>query len=224
MKRFLWISALLLLMPAWWLKLAAMPKPASSEFTMPLPSQNTPPLVEAIFAGGCFWCMEPPFDQLDGVVATVSGYTGGHTPAPTYKQVSAGDSGHYEAIQVTYDPSKITYAELLSTFWLNIDPFDEGGQFCDRGQQYQSAIFVANDNERRLAKASVARMRDQLQQHRLNPPSQADLATKILPRETFYPAEEYHQDYYKKNPLRYKYYRSRCGRDDRLQTVWGKAK
>jgi peptide-methionine (S)-S-oxide reductase len=167
----------------------------------------------AVFAGGCFWCMEPPFDKLDGVISTTSGYTGGELPNPTYEQVSAGGTGHYEAVKVVYDDSKVSYGALLNVFWRNIDPFDGGGQFCDRGSQYESAIFVENDRQRRLAEASKRK----LQKRNDDSPVQ----TKIRQASAFYPAEEYHQDYYSKNPLRYRFYRFTCGRDSRLSEVWG---
>ncbi|HYG90955.1 MAG TPA: peptide-methionine (S)-S-oxide reductase MsrA [Azospirillum sp.] len=169
-------------------------------------------LATAVFAGGCFWCMEPPFDKLDGVVATMSGYAGGTVVNPTYQQVSAGRTGHKEVVQVRYDPKKVSYANLLDVFWHNVDPLDAGGQFCDRGSQYGTAIFAATDEEKRLAEQS----KDEVAQ-RLKKP----LVTPILPAATFYPAEDYHQDYYKKNPLRYHYYRYACGRDKRLEQVWG---
>ena len=169
---------------------------------------------EAVFAGGCFWCMEPPFDELEGVTATVSGYSGGHVKNPDYKSVSRGHTGHYEVIKVSYDPTLISYSELLDVFWRNIDPLDDKGQFCDKGSQYLSAIFVANEEERRLARESKQR----LEQSEGLP---GKIATKILALSRFYPAEEYHQDYYQKNPLRYKYYRYSCGRDKRLKELWG---
>jgi len=167
---------------------------------------------EAIFAGGCFWCMEPPYDELEGVLDTTSGYTGGHTANPTYRSVTGGNTGHYEAVKVTYDPDKIDYAQLLEVFWRNVDPLDAGGQFCDRGSSYRTAIFVGNETHERLARDSKTRIAEQLDQ---------PVATKILTAGDFYPAEDYHQDYYQKNPLRYKYYRHRCGRDQRLEELWG---
>jgi peptide-methionine (S)-S-oxide reductase len=165
----------------------------------------------AIFAGGCFWCMEPPFDALDGVVSTTSGYTGGETKNPTYEQVSEGRTGHTEAIRVVYDPKKITYDKLLEVFWRNIDPLDGGGQFCDRGPQYRSGIFVQSDEERKLATASKERVASRLS---------ARVVTEIAAAGPFYEAEGYHQDYYKKNPVRYKMYKWNCGRDQRLEKVW----
>jgi len=170
---------------------------------------------KATFAGGCFWCMEPPFDKLDGVISTVSGYTGGTEENPTYEQVSAGKTGHLEAIEVTYDPAKVSYAQLLDVFWKNIDPTQNNGQFVDIGPQYRTAIFYRNEEQRRLALES----RNRLQESRKfgNP-----IATEIRPAMTFYSAEDYHQDYYIKNPIRYKYYRWGSGRDQFLQETWGK--
>lgn len=167
---------------------------------------------EAVFAGGCFWCLEGPFDDLPGVMETQSGYTGGHVPNPTYEQVSSGTSGHLEAMRVVYDPERIDFEKLLDVFWRNIDPTDPGGQFCDRGPQYRSAIFVADEAEEAAARASKARIAES---------RGFTVATEILPRTEFYAAEEYHQDYYRKNPLRYRFYRQGCGRDMRLKQLWG---
>jgi peptide-methionine (S)-S-oxide reductase len=166
----------------------------------------------AIFAGGCFWCMEGPFDKLDGVVSTTSGYTGGQTENPTYKQTSTGTTGHYEAVQVEYDADKVSYEKLLDVFWKNVDPFDARGQFCDKGPQYRAAIFTRNEDEKKLAINSKEAL-----QNKLN--GKANIVTEILPAKQFYAAEDYHQDYYKKNPVRYKYYRYGCGRDKRLNQV-----
>lgn len=172
---------------------------------------TTTNLETAVFAGGCFWCMEPAFDHLEGVVATTSGYTGGDTANPTYAQVSAGGTGHREAVQVTYDPQQVSYAKLLSVFWKNVDPLDADGQFCDRGSQYRSAIFVANAAQRHQAEQSLPDLSSRFE---------LPLATAILPTQAFYPAEEYHQDYYLKHPVRYKFYRKACGRDQRLHQLW----
>ena len=171
-------------------------------------------LAKATFAGGCFWCMEPPFDKLKGVISTTSGYMGGHQSNPTYKQVSAGSSGHAEVLQVIYDPSQISYQTLLNTFWRNIDPTDAHGQFCDKGNQYRSEIFYHSEQQRDLALQSKQDLLD-------NKPFKGDITTDISAASTFYPAEDYHQDYYQKNPLRYKYYRYSCGRDKRLEQLWG---
>jgi peptide-methionine (S)-S-oxide reductase len=168
----------------------------------------------ATFAGGCFWCMEPPYDKVDGVISTTSGYIGGEVENPTYEQVSAGGTGHAEAVQVVYDPEQVSYAELLEIFWRNIDPVAKDRQFCDVGSQYRSAIFYHDQQQQRLAEASKAEL---TQSKRFERP----IATEIVPASTFYPAEEYHQDYYQKNPLRYRFYRLNCGRDQRLEEVWG---
>jgi len=168
----------------------------------------------ATFAGGCFWCMEPPFDALDGVLSTTSGYTGGHQQDPTYKQVSRGGTGHAEAVQVVYDPQRISYAELLDVFWHNIDPTSENGQFCDMGNQYRSEIFYHDAEQQQLASQSKAAL-EELR------PFPEPVVTAISPATTFYPAEDYHQDYYLKNPVRYKFYRYGCGRDQRLEQLWG---
>ncbi|MEW6683822.1 MAG: peptide-methionine (S)-S-oxide reductase MsrA [Nitrospirota bacterium] len=172
------------------------------------------PLATATFAGGCFWCMEPPFDKLPGVRSTVSGYTGGHVPNPTYEAVSQGTTGHVEAVQVVYDPDQISYKQLLDVFWRNVDPLSGDGQFCDRGPTYVSAIFYHDEEQRRLAEDSKKRLDGRFAQ---------PIVTSIRPAVAFYPAEAYHQDYYQKNPIRYNFYRSRCGRDARLTTLWGTA-
>lgn len=167
----------------------------------------------AVFAGGCFWCMEPPFDKLVGVHATTSGFIGGHVDNPAYEAVVRGETGHVEAVKVAYDPAKITYGELLEVFWRQIDPLDDGGQFCDRGTAYRTGIFVASEEERRLAEAS---------KHRLQASGRFDrpVVTPIRDRTAFFPAEDYHQDYYLKNPVRYRFYRFQCGRDLRLRELW----
>ncbi len=171
-------------------------------------------LATAIFAGGCFWCMEPPYDELDGVKATVSGYIGGHVDNPSYEQVSSGGTGHAEVVKVSYDPEVVDYATLLEVFWRNIDPLTANRQFCDRGSQYRSAIFYVDEEQKRQAEASLAELE---RSGRFSQP----IVTEITAATTFYPAEEYHQDYYRKNPLRYKFYRYNCGRDQRLAEVWG---
>jgi peptide-methionine (S)-S-oxide reductase len=169
---------------------------------------------EAIFAGGCFWCMEPPFDKTEGVISTTSGYSGGETANPTYHDVSAGGTGHYEVVRVEYDPAKVSYEKLLQVFWYNIDPLDGRGQFCDKGDQYRAAIFFGNDEEKRLAEASKAAI--EAEKHFGEP-----ITTAILPAKPFYAAEDYHQNYYQKNPLKYRFYRFNCRRDARLDEVWG---
>jgi peptide-methionine (S)-S-oxide reductase len=172
-------------------------------------------LETATFAGGCFWCMEPPFDALAGVVSTTSGYIGGQKKNPTYEEVSSGSTGHTEAVQVLYDPAKVSYERLLEVFWLNIDPTTPNAQFCDHGSQYRSGIFYHNERQRRAAQASRVQIE---RSKRFKDP----VVTEITSATTFYPAESYHQDYYKKNPLRYKFYRTSCGRDSRLEELWGK--
>jgi methionine-S-sulfoxide reductase len=172
--------------------------------------------VRATFAGGCFWCMEPPFDKIPGVVSTTSGYAGGSVVNPSYEQVSAGVTGHTEVVQVVFDPEKVSYEKLLGVFWANIDPFDGGGQFCDRGSQYRTAIFYADDAQKRAAQAS----KDAIETSAKLP---GRIVTEITPLDAFYPAENYHQDYYKKNVRHYQRYRRGCGRDRRLQELWGKS-
>jgi len=168
----------------------------------------------ATFAGGCFWCVESDFDGVAGVLRTISGYTGGHLKDPTYKQVSAGGTGHYEAVQVFYDPTKVTYEKLLDVFWHSVDPTDGGGQFCDRGQSYQTAIFANTPEQLALAEKSKKALE-------ASGAAKAPIVTPIVRAGPFYPAEGYHQDYYRKNPLRYKFYRYGCGRDARLEELWG---
>ena len=202
------------LLPLLLLSLFITPVIASNQESTTPPEQKGE---TAIFAGGCFWCMEPPFDKLEGVISTTSGYTSGHKKNPTYKEVSAGSTGHTEAIQIEYDPEKITYSELLDVFWKNIDPVAVDRQFCDAGSQYRSGIYYLNEKQQAEAKRS-------LQQLNKNKLFAGEIATEILPASTFYPAEDYHQDYYQKNPLRYKYYRFACGRDQRLEEIWGSKK
>jgi len=181
-----------------------------------VPGPASAALAKATFAGGCFWCMEPPYDKLDGVVSTTSGYIGGHTKNPTYEAVSAGGTGHAEAVEIAYDPAKISYAKLLDVFWRNIDPTVRNRQFCDVGDQYRSAIFYHDAEQKRLAEASKAALAQ-------SKPFPQPIVTEIVPAGVFTPAEAYHQDYYLKNPLRYKFYRYRCGRDQRLEALWGQA-
>jgi peptide-methionine (S)-S-oxide reductase len=175
---------------------------------------RSPALAEAIFAGGCFWCMEPPFDAVDGVISTTSGYTGGHVVDPTYEQVSSGTTGHAEALKVVYDPRKVSYEALLAVFWKNVDPTVVDRQFCDVGSQYRTGIFYVDDEQKRLAEASKAALMK-------SRPFDGPIVTGVEKAGPFYPAEEYHQDYYRKNPIRYKYYRYGCGRDRRLNELWG---
>ncbi|HEY9826331.1 MAG TPA: peptide-methionine (S)-S-oxide reductase MsrA [Stenomitos sp.] len=181
-------------------------------FAQPCGMAIAAPLAKAAFAGGCFWCMEKPFDQLPGVVSTTSGYTGGHTVNPTYRQVSAGATGHAESVEVVYDPTQVSYDTLLDVFWHNVDPLDTGGQFCDRGSQYRTNIFVYDEQQRQQAEAS----KQALEQSGLG-----HIATEIQPAQTFYAAEDYHQNYYQTHPVQYRFYRFTCGRDQRLAEVWG---
>ncbi|MGB3767454.1 MAG: peptide-methionine (S)-S-oxide reductase MsrA [Phormidesmis sp.] len=169
-------------------------------------------LSTAVFAGGCFWCMEKPFDELPGVVETTSGYTGGTLENPTYQQVSSGGTGHYEAMEVRYDPQQVSYDQLLETFWVNIDPVDSKGQFCDKGDQYRSAIFYETPEQQQEAINSTEKIAERLG---------SAIATEILPAATFYDAEDYHQNYYQTHAVRYKLYRYGCGRDQRLTQIWG---
>jgi len=170
------------------------------------------PTAHATFAGGCFWCMVHPFDQLPGVISVTSGYTGGNKKSPTYEEVSSGGTGHAESVDVVYDPAKVSYEKLLDVFWHNVDPFAKNFQFCDHGTQYRSAIFVHDEAQKRLAEASKAEIQKRFKQ---------PIQTEIVPASTFWPAEGYHQDYYKKNPLQYRFYRTSCGRDHRLREIWG---
>lgn len=169
---------------------------------------------KATFAGGCFWCMEGPFDEIPGVVSVTSGYTGGRKKNPIYEEVSAGGTGHAESVQVVYDPAKVTYEKLLKVFWHNIDPTTRDRQFCDTGNQYRSAIFYHGEMQHRAALQSKADLEK-------NKTFKEPVVTEIVHATEFYPAEEYHQNYYKKNPIRYKFYRTSCGRDRRLRELWG---
>lgn len=192
--------------------IAALVLLANAQNTIASTSENRE---KAVLAGGCFWCMEPPFDKLKGVEATVSGYIGGTKVNPTYEEVSAGKTGHIEAVEITFDPAKISYEDLLKVFWRQIEPTDDGGQFVDRGEQYSSAIFYLNEKQKAIAEKS----KDELQ---ASGKFKTPIKTKIRAATTFYAAEDYHQDYYLKNTVRYKYYRYRSGRDEYLDKVWGK--
>jgi peptide-methionine (S)-S-oxide reductase len=172
-------------------------------------------LAVATFAAGCFWCVEPPFDKLDGVVSTTSGYTGGKTVGATYRQVSRGGTGHTEGVRVVYDPAKVNYQRLLDVFWRNVDPLDGTGQFCDKGDMYRPGIFVHDEEQKKLAEASKAAL---AASGRFKQP----IVVKVEPAKEFYEAEDYHQDYHMKNPAKYAYYRWGCGRDARLEELWGK--
>lgn len=199
-----------------WIGLVALflsePLPAS---VLEKTTSTGSPTEVATFAGGCFWCMAPPFKSLAGVISVTSGYTGGHVENPTYEQVSAGGTGHAESVEIVYDPHKISYEKLLDVFWHNIDPTAVDSQFCDHGDQYRSEIFYHTDMQRREAEESKARL-EKIK------PFKGPIATNISPALKFFPAEEYHQDFYRKNPIRYKFYRHRCGRDQRLRELWGK--
>lgn len=168
---------------------------------------------KAIFSGGCFWCLEADLDKIPGVISIVSGYTGGTVNHPTYEQVSSGSTGHFESVEVTYNPAQVSYPALLTAFMHSIDPIDAGGQFCDRGDQYRSAIFYLNDQQKQQALSNIKQL--------LVSGHFKQIATQVLPAKPFYPAEEYHQNYYQKNPLRYHFYRFRCGRDQQVHKVWG---
>lgn len=170
----------------------------------------------ATFAGGCFWCLEEALDKVPGVLSTTSGYTGGRKVDPTYKDVSAGGTGHTESVQIVFDPTKVTYAAILESFWHNVDPTTPDQQFCDKGNQYRSAIFYHDENQKRLAEESKQRIG-------MSRPFKDPIVTEIVPASTFYPAEEYHQDFYQKNPIRYKFYKYNCGRAQRLEELWGKS-
>jgi peptide-methionine (S)-S-oxide reductase len=181
------------------------------------PAKTKNGMETAVFAGGCFWCTESDFDKVKGVISTTSGYTGGNVQDPSYEQVSAGGTGHAEAVMVVYDPKKVSYTELLKVYWLSIDPLTPNQQFCDSGSQYRSAIFYLDENQKRQAEAYKA----SLEKRKI---FKQPIVTEINAGATFYPAEDYHQDYHTKNPIRYRYYRNGCGRDARLAQVWGKKK
>lgn len=170
------------------------------------------PDAEAIFAGGCFWCMEEAFDKVDGVLSTTSGFSGGSTESPTYDQVVAGGTGHTEAVRIEYDPAQVDYAELLHVYWRNIDPFVENRQFCDEGDSYRSAIFYRNDQQRRLAEATKAELEERFGR---------EIATQLEAFEAFWAVEDAHQNFYETNPMRYNFYKSACGRHERLVEIWG---
>ena len=194
-------------------QLAAATMLALAFIAMPVHAA-APPRAVATFAAGCFWCSEAAFDSVPGVIDVISGYTGGNKQDPSYEEVSAGITGHRESVQVTYDPTKISYEKLLDVFWHNVDPFDPAGQFCDKGEQYKGAIFYHDEAQHRAALASREAVQKRFPKQRV--------VTDILPAGRFWAAEEYHQDYHKKNPIRYTYYRHGCGRDARLEEIWGK--
>lgn len=187
--------------------------PAGEEVT-PASATDAKQLSTAVFAGGCFWCVESDFDKVEGVFETVSGYTGGALANPTYKQVSYEDTGHYEAVRISYDPDLVSYETLVDYFFRHVDPTDANGQFCDKGESYRTAIFVMGDAERAVVEAEIA----EIEQSGVLP---GPVVTKVQEAATFWPAEEYHQDYYTKNPIKYRYYRTSCGRDNRVDALWG---
>jgi peptide-methionine (S)-S-oxide reductase len=195
------------LLIGFWLCLSAV---VAAQAQQPAP----PKTAIATLAGGCFWCVEADFDKVDGVISTTSGYIGGRTANPTYEQVGHGGTGHAEAVEIVYDPAKVSYEKLLDVFWHNIDPLVKNAQFCDHGDQYRSAIFYRGEEEKRLAEASKAAVEKRFAPRKVY--------TEIVAAGPFYKAEDYHQDYYKKNPIRYKFYRFNCGRDARLAELWGK--
>lgn len=172
------------------------------------------PAAEAIFASGCFWCTEKDFESVEGVVSAVSGYIGGSVASPTYQQVSSGATGHTEAVKVTFNPDKVTYQELLQVYWYSVDPYVKNRQFCDKGTQYRSGLFYLNERQKELAEKSLKNLKDK---HQIT----KKIQTEIVPASNFWEAEDYHQDYYKKNPIRYQFYRFNCGRDQRLDEIWG---
>lgn len=184
-------------------------------------SSSAAELSSATFAGGCFWCMEKPFDQIEGVHSTVSGYIGGHKHKPSYREVSAGTTGHTEAVEIKFDPEKVSFEALLAVFWRNVDPFDGKGQFCDKGSQYRPGIFFHDEQQKAKAERSLAKLKSDELKDALA--GGEKIAVEITKASSFYAAEDYHQDYYQKNPVRYNYYRYRCGRDARLEAVWGPA-
>lgn len=186
------------------------PMPAGS-----LAAEKTPQ-AKATFAGGCFWCMEEVFEKVNGVKSVISGYTGGHVANPTYEQVSSGGTGHAEAVEVVYDPGTVTYQRLLDVYWSNVDPTTPNAQFCDQGSQYRTAIFYHDETQKRLVEES----KQEVEKSKTFP---QPIVTQISPSSIFYPAEDYHQDFYKKNSIRYKFYKWNCGRSQRLEQLWGKS-
>ena len=196
---------------AWrWLALCAFAAGAASAAAQQAPAKTA----KAIFAGGCFWCVEADFDKVPGVLSTTSGYIGGTVANPTYEMVSAKATGHAEAVQIVYDPAKVSYEQLLERFWRTIDPTTKDAQFCDHGSPYRTAIFTLDEAQAKAAQASLAALQK-------SKPFKEPIVTQLVAAGPFYPAEDYHQDYYKKNPVRYQYYRSACGRDARLKQLWG---
>jgi len=191
-------------------------QPATARSAVPAVVQATGPTEKAVFAGGCFWCVEADFDKVPGVLSTTSGYTGGKTANPSYQEVSSNMTGHAEVVEIVFDPAKVGYAQLVEHFWRTIDPTTRDRQFCDVGSPYRTAIFAQDAEQLRIAQASRAALEK-------SKPFQAPVVTEVVKADTFYPAEAYHQDYYRKNPARYNYYRTSCGRDARLKQLWGEA-
>ena len=200
------IRATISMLLAWFISFSAIADAATE-----------PKLESVVLGGGCFWCIEADYEKLDGVVDVVSGYAGGHVKDPTYQQVSAGGSGHIEVVKVTYDVNKISYSQILDYFWRHIDPTRDDGQFCDRGPQYRPAIFYQDELQKKMAIDSTKRTEE-------TKPFEQSLKVELIQAATFYPAEDYHQDYYKKNPIRYNFYRYNCGRDARIEQLWGESK
>lgn len=205
------ISCTILLASVLCLQLTFADPQAAGETNSNNPETN---LATAIFAGGCFWCMEADFDKVEGVQDVVSGYSGGAASTATYKQVSHTETGHFEVVEVSYDPQVVSYAELVEYFWRHIDPTDPDGQFCDKGSSYRSAIFYGSEQEQKIVADSLARLQE-------NKPFTGDIATTVAAAMPFYKAEDYHQNYYQRNPLRYNFYRTGCGRDKRIKELWG---
>lgn len=203
-----WIAAALVYFSA---AITAEAQPATRDGATPSSSKTE----LATFAGGCFWCVEADFDKVDGVVSTISGFMGGTTPNPSYKQVTAGGTGHYEVVQITFDPAKVSYQQLVDHFWRTIDPYDAGGQFCDRGDSYRTAIFAHTPEQKRIADASKAELEK-------SGPLKESIATVVRDAGPFTAAEGYHQNFYQTNAVRYKFYRYGCGRDQRIEAIWGK--
>jgi peptide-methionine (S)-S-oxide reductase len=195
--------------------IAALLAAAGAAAAQPTAPAAKPATAKATFAGGCFWCVEEFFDKVPGVVSTVSGFMGGHVKDPAYEQVVAGGTGHAEAVEVEYDPAKVTYAKLLDVYWRNIDPTQKDGQFCDYGNHYRTGIFYYTDEQRRLAEASKAALAK-------SKPFKGEIVTEVTKATAFYPADIKHQDFHLKNPTRYKFYKTGCGREARLQQLWGK--
>ena len=199
-----------------WLFVASLLAAGAVAVTSAGHAADSPQLAKVTLAGGCFWCMEEAFEGVEGVVSVTSGYTGGQKASPSYEDVSAGSTGHAESVEVVYDPVKVSYSKLLDVFWRNIDPTTPDRQFCDRGSQYRSAVFYHDDQQKRLAEASKQAVEK-------SKPFKEPIVTQIVPASAFYAAEGYHQDFYKKNPIRYKFYKYNCGRAQRLEELWGKS-